>query len=86
MENIVCVELHYKALKSDCELGPFIGPGPSCLGAIVLSSTILQENKLQKCVNEVCQRMNWVPLVYRIVEDSKPKISLATAVYEALTK
>lgn len=68
--NLVCVELKYQDNTWDFKEGIFKGPSPAKTGVLVMSSTITKSGKLQQVVCQMCFRMGWTPLVYRIVEET----------------
>ena len=87
MEKYLCVELRYKKIVMTA--GAFISPGPALEGGLIISTSILREMSLQKVVVEMCQRFNWVPLVYRKIDGEEShraaqRYSFAQA-YKALT-
>jgi len=64
MEKIVTVELCY---QKQVAIESFSAPSRYMTGVMLISSTILREHTLQKVVCEWCQRVGWVPLVYRCI-------------------
>lgn len=62
LEKLVCVELKYSKLEM---IGKFAGPSPVLTGSLVLSSTVVAGQSLQKIVCEMCYRLGWVPLIYQ---------------------
>ena len=65
IDNIVCIELRYMKQGRPGELSPV---SSAFTGSLVVSSTVLGSNCLQRIVCEMCARLGWVPLVYQKVD------------------
>lgn len=68
--GLVCVELQYQDNVWDFNKGIFKGPSKPKTGSLLMSSNITKSGKLRRVVCEMCLKMGWTPLVYRIIESN----------------
>lgn len=74
IENLVCVQLSYRTVEPP----NFDGQGVKVRSAVlVLSSTVLEAGRLSRIVSDMCNRLNWEPLLYRSVEPSQKPLNYA---------